>query len=128
MRIIALAAALTASPVGAEIIAPDALTHLPPADVIFLGEVHDNPLHHQHQAQAIAAIAPTALVFEMLSDAQASRVSIPLPEETTLARILDWESSGWPDFGMYYPLFAAAPKAAVFGAALPREQARAAMG
>ena len=128
MRTIALLLALTVLPVRADEISPEALTSLPPADIVFLGEVHDNPLHHAHQAQAIKAIGPRALVFEMLTTAQAERISYPLPDEAALGELLEWDASGWPDSALYFPLFAAAPEATIFGAALPRDRARAAMG
>ena len=47
-------------------IGPDALDTLPAVDVFVLGEVHDNPAHHRHQARVLRAIAPAAVVFEML--------------------------------------------------------------
>lgn len=97
-------------------------------DVFVLGEVHDNPAHHAEQARRVAQIAPRALVFEMLTEAQAARIPDgPLPDAATLADLLDWEKSGWPDFQMYYPIFAAAPGARIYGAGLDREAARAAM-
>ena len=119
--------AFVATPLGAAQISPADLDALPSADVIFLGEVHDNPAHHAHQARAIAQIEPAALVFEMLTTDQAAHLSGPLPDEDALRELLDWDATGWPDFSMYYPLFAAAPDAVVFGAALPRDDARAAM-
>ncbi len=128
MRILLTLAALAVLPARAEQIEPPTLTDLPPADVVFLGEVHDNPLHHANQTRAIAALNPAALVFEMLTGEQAEQIPATLPDAEALAALLDWDASGWPDFAMYYPLFTAAPDAAVFGAALPREQARAAMG
>lgn len=121
------ALALMATAVGADPIEPQALDDLPQADVVFLGEVHDNPLHHIHQTRATHAIAPAALVFEMLTPEQAARIPPELPPEGELADLLDWDASGWPDFAMYYPIFAAAPGARIFGAGLPRDQARAAM-
>ena len=39
-------------------------------DIAVLGEVHDNPAHHLEQARLTALIAPKALVFEMLTEAQ----------------------------------------------------------
>ena len=98
------------------------------AQVIFLGEVHDNPQAHARQAELVAALQPKALVFEMLTVAAAEKAA---PEVRTdaeaLAKALDWEQLGWPDFAMYYPIFAAAPEAAIYGAAVPRDEARAAM-
>lgn len=127
MRWIALITALTAQAVGADQIAPEGLQDLPTADVVFLGEVHDNPKHHQHQAQAVAAIGPTALVFEMMTPQQAARVPSELPDAEDLEELLQWHAAGWPDFALYYPIFANAPEARIYGAALPRDQARAAM-
>ncbi|MFP7674208.1 ChaN family lipoprotein [Marivita sp. S0852] len=98
------------------------------ADVVFLGELHDNPGHHARQATYVAEMEPTALVFEMLTQAQADLVTPEvIADEAALEDLLDWNESGWPDFSMYYPIFAAAPDAAVYGAAVPRDAARAAM-
>lgn len=124
IRALFLAGAALAVPAMSAEITPDDLDHLPMAQVIFLGEVHDNARHHQHQSRAVAAIAPRALVFEMLTDTQAARVPTPLPDAEILAALLEWDASGWPDFGMYFPIFAAAPTAQVFGAAVPRETVR----
>ncbi len=98
------------------------------ADVVFLGELHDNPEHHARQAAWVAQIAPETLVFEMLTGEQAARVT---PENRADAEVLGetlgWEASGWPDFAMYYPIFAAAPEARIAGAAVPREALQAAV-
>ena len=98
------------------------------ADIVILGEVHDNPAHHATQAARVAELAPAALVFEMLTAGQAARVSDDLrPDADRLAEALGWADSGWPDFAMYHPIFTAAPDARVYGAAVPRAQARAAL-
>ncbi|WP_425100302.1 ChaN family lipoprotein [Tropicibacter sp. S64] len=98
-------------------------------DVIFLGEQHDNPAHHQRQAEWVERIGPTALVFEMLTDVQADQVTPSVRRDMAkLEATLDWEAGGWPDFDWYYPIFAAAPAAAVYGANVPREVARDVMG
>lgn len=98
------------------------------ADVYVLGEVHDNPAHHQVQAEAVADLAPAALVFEMLTREQAHTANAMARDEAgALAEALDWEASGWPDFALYHPIFAAAPEARVYGAAVPRADARRAM-
>lgn len=124
---IALVTVLAASPAFSEQISPDALDALPPADVVILGEIHDNPLHHTHQARAVAALAPKAVVFEMLSPEQAARVTPELRQNAAgLAQALEWENSGWPDFSMYSPIFTASD-APVYGAALPRDTVRAAV-
>ena len=93
-------------------------------DVVFLGELHDNPGHHARQAELVSELQPSALVFEMLTQAQADLVTPELvANEADLEATLGWNDSGWPDFSMYYPIFAAAPNASVFGAAVPRDTA-----
>lgn len=96
------------------------------ADVIVLGEFHDNPHHHARQAEIVAEVQPSALVFEMLTGAQAL-AHVPGADPATLEAAFGWADSGWPDFAMYYPIFAAAPDARVFGAGVPRAAARSAM-
>jgi len=120
-----LAALLIAVGARAEEIVPDDLDALPHADVVILGEVHDNPWHHENQARAVASMQPVALVFEMLTPEQAARVTPDLRRDAdALSRALDWDASGWPDFAMYAPIFAAAPLASIIGGALPRDQVR----
>ncbi len=132
MRISAVLVALSlAAPVAAEeISAADLPARIIAAapQIAVLGEVHDNAAHHLAQAAAVAALKPKALVFEMLDPAQAARVTpdlIATPDK--LAEVLGWEASGWPDFAIYAPIFAAAPTARIYGAALPRDQVRRAM-
>ncbi len=92
------------------------------ADVVILGEIHDNPLHHANQARAVATLAAKALVFEML---QPGVVMPRSPADAAdLAQALGWNATGWPDFAMYYPIFTAAPDARVYGAEVGRDLAR----
>lgn len=130
MKVLAALAILAAGPALAVEIPPQALdraTTFAGADVVILGELHDNPTHHAHQARAVATLAPKALVFEMLTREAASKMPDTLPDAATLGQILGWEAAGWPDFSMYYPIFAAAPQARVYGAEVPRTEARRAM-
>lgn len=95
------------------------------ADIVFLGEQHDNPVHHEVQAAWVAALSPTAIVFEMLTETQAARVTPDIRGDMeALEAALGWEAAGWPDFTMYHPIFTAASQAQVLGAAVPREAAR----
>ncbi len=89
-------------------------------DIHVLGEVHDNPLHHIEQANQIAAIAPSAIVFEMLTPDQAALVNANDRNDPNLGTIIGWEEAGWPDFAIYAPIFASSD-APVYGAALPRD-------
>lgn len=124
----AVIALLCCGPALAGGITDDMLQKVRTAPVVVMGEVHDNPDHHATQASLVAQIRPTAIVFEMLTPDQTDRIT---PENRTdqndLATVLGWAESGWPDFAMYYPIFAAAPEAAIYGAAVPRDAARAAM-
>jgi uncharacterized iron-regulated protein len=100
-------------------------TRLPEAQIVILGEIHDNKSHHDNQALAIASIAPTALVFEMLGPAQAEAAAgVDTADMQGLEAALGWQGSGWPEFSLYHPLFTAAPEARLYGAALARDQVR----
>ncbi|MEM9426418.1 MAG: ChaN family lipoprotein [Pseudomonadota bacterium] len=95
------------------------------AEVIVLGEVHDNPAHHELQSRIVRTLQPGALVFEMLEPRHAAAArDIPRSYKDALAIAFEWEERGWPDFDLYYPIFAAAPKAEIFGAALPPDKVR----
>lgn len=93
-------------------------------DVAFLGEVHDNPRHHAAQAWWVAKLGPKALVFEMLTPSLALGAGSARGDAKSLAEALHWEERGWPDFSLYYPIFQAAPEAAIFGGEVPRDEAR----
>jgi uncharacterized iron-regulated protein len=72
-----LATALTGHAVVADggIAAEDVAAQAGDAMIVILGEVHDNPAHHVVQAEAIAALNPRAVVFEMLSAQDAALVT-----------------------------------------------------
>lgn len=96
-------------------------------DVVVLGEIHDNPFHHAEQARRISVLDPAAIVFEMLTEDQAATVTPSLRDDAAaLEAALGWNASGWPDFAMYFPIFAASA-ARIYGAAVPRDNARRAM-
>ncbi|MGI9395158.1 MAG: ChaN family lipoprotein [Boseongicola sp.] len=95
------------------------------ADIVVIGEFHDNPHHHRNQVRAVKALNPAAIVFEMLTPALAANVTAENRKDATaLSEALQWDARGWPDFSMYYPIFAAAPEAAIIGGAMPREEVR----
>ena len=117
---------------AASLAAPFACADVPQAarsaDVVFLGEVHDNPSHHMTQAEWVRALAPKAIVFEMVPrDVDPADISDSIDDPAALGDLLNWDDRGWPDFSMYYPIFQAAPDALFLGAEVPRDQVRAIM-
>lgn len=90
------------------------------ADVVLLGETHDNPLHHLGQADMIRRLAPKAVVFEMLSPDQAQQVNAD--PKTDISGLGD--RIGWPDYRLYQPIFEALGEIPAVGAAAPREDVR----
>jgi len=127
MKSLIAALALFATPLWADGV-PQVPQAAKDAQIVWLGEVHDNPAHHAQQARWVAALTPRALVFEMLTPDQAAAAAVvPRDDAVALAAATGWADSGWPDFAMYAPIFAAAPAAQLFGAAVPRAAARAAM-
>jgi uncharacterized iron-regulated protein len=118
--------ALAGAPNAGEITRAD-LARLPGADVVILGETHDNAQHHLAQAEAIRALKPAAVVFEMLNAQQAAKITPDLlKDQAALEQALGWRKTGWPDFSLYYPVFSAAKDSKIYGAARPRQQVRAA--
>lgn len=97
------------------------------SDVVIVGETHDNPHHHQLQAEIAAAINAGGLAFEMVPESAEEAVNAARRNGVTreaLGALLEWSDSGWPDWGMYAPIFEAVPEAYVAGGEIDREMAR----
>ncbi len=82
------------------------------AEVVYLGEVHDNPHHHAHQRRVLEAMLAAGerpvLAFEMLPAGRQADVDQALASAagaSDLDAALGWSRAGWPDFAMYWPLF-----------------------
>ncbi|MFP2931682.1 ChaN family lipoprotein [Pyxidicoccus sp. 3LG] len=105
------------------------------ARFVVLGERHDQPDHHRLQAKLVRELAADgrkpALAFEMLDVTQQPAVEASLAraphDADALALAVDWAASGWPDWSLYRPVFAAGLEAGlpVVAANLPRAQMRA---
>jgi len=81
------------------------------AEIVYLGELHDNPLHHAIQARVLEALtlagARPAIAFEMIPETRQAVLdgairSLTSPVEVD--RQLGWAAQGWPDFMMYWPM------------------------
>jgi uncharacterized iron-regulated protein len=92
--------------------APEAIDRLAAADVVILGEIHDNPDHHRLQARMLQAIVDRgrrpAVVFEMiphdLQDTLDAHLRDSPGDADGLGRAVGWEERGWPDWSMYQPI------------------------
>lgn len=82
---------------------------------VLIGETHDNPIHHHHQAQLVDALTNRdgrnrAVVWEMFTrDQQVTLdqnwIDVPLSD---LGPALAWEDRGWPSWHDYAPIAQAA--------------------
>ena len=87
------------------------------AEVVYLGELHDNPLHHTIQTRIIEALlmdgGRPAIAFEMVPETRQATLEAAIRGDAGPAEVdrqLGWSVQGWPDFAMYWPLFELARK------------------
>jgi len=100
-----------------------ALAAIGDARFVAIGERHDNPSHHGVQAGLVAALRPAGIAFEMIPqefEDTLNRLRREGAGRDTLAAALDWDASGWPDFGLYARIFEAMPDAYIAGGGLSR--------
>jgi len=82
------------------------------ADVVLLGEKHDNPDHHRAQAWLLGLMIEAgrrpAVVMEMLDSSQGPALADYLAQPDTtaagLGEAVAWANSGWPDWETYQPI------------------------
>ncbi|MEO1695378.1 MAG: ChaN family lipoprotein [Pseudomonadota bacterium] len=113
------------------------------ADIVLIGEIHDNPAHHTKQACLVdafatskatdapdAATTPT-LVWEHIDATQAPALTAYLntanPTAAGLANAVGWQKTGWPSWDMFAPIAEAAlqNKLPMASGDAPRTQVRA---
>ena len=87
------------------------------AEVVYLGELHDNAQHHAIQTRILEALladgSRPALAFEMVPETRQAGLEAAVrsdAEPGEVNRQLEWSAQGWPDFVMYWPLFELARK------------------
>lgn len=86
------------------------------ADVVIIGEQHDDPGHHRIQASIAAELTrrarPVVVAFEMIDETQRPTLDAFLAarprDAAALGARLDWDRSGWPDWALYRPIADAA--------------------
>jgi uncharacterized iron-regulated protein len=99
------------------------------ANVVLLGEQHDNPVHHQIQAEVLRRLGEEgrlrAVIFEQVDwEYQGILMQANSDNLDQLAQKLDWANSGWPAWDMYRPLFETAVryKAKLVAGGLPKNR------
>lgn len=111
------------------------IERLAAADLVLLGERHDNADHHRLQAwiaeRLFAQGRPYALAFEMIDGDQSAQLAAYLataPRDAAgLGAAIGWDESGWPDWSLYQPIAGAALSRAlpILAANLPPSLVRA---
>jgi uncharacterized iron-regulated protein len=101
--------------VGEYILFDELVRRLSDRKYVLIGEKHDNPIHHHHQAELISRLSTAdqqnrAVVWEMFTrDQQASLdqkwQDIPISD---LGPEFNWEERGWPSWHDYAPIAQAA--------------------
>ena len=116
---------------GASLPTPEFLRRVASADLLLLGEVHDNPLHHALRAQLIDAFDDRrpAVVFEQFPESRG-----PLPPKGASESLEQWldqnrfDRDGWR-WPLHRPVVEAALTQArsLWGSGVPRDSLRAIM-
>ena len=101
-------------PVGADLAASARLVadRARTAEIVYLGELHDNALHHAIQARILEELilggGRPAVAFEMVPETRQASLDAAIRSQASpveVERQLGWTAQGWPDFAMYWPLF-----------------------
>jgi len=82
------------------------------AQVVVLGETHDNPDHHALQAWAVRSLVAAGgrpqVAFEMIDRDRQADLDEAASDLDRLGEALAWNERGWPDWGLYRPIAEAA--------------------
>jgi len=82
------------------------------AQVVVLGETHDNPDHHALQAWAVRALVAAGgrpqVAFEMIDRDRQADLAAAAPDLDGLGDALRWKERGWPDWSLYRSIAEAA--------------------
>lgn len=114
-------------PGGAELTEPELAAALERAQIVVLGEVHDNRVHHARQARLVRRLQPRGIAFEMVPGASEEGIQVFLAQGGARGEIgpaIGWDRLGWPDWKDYAPIFEAAPDAYIAGGGVLRSEIR----
>jgi uncharacterized iron-regulated protein len=101
---------------GRAVASADVVRAMREADVVLIGEQHDNPDHHRLQARLLTDmiagdVRRPAVVFEMLDEGDREALARWRDEggdADRLGELVGWADSGWPEWALYRPVFEAA--------------------
>lgn len=85
------------------------------AQIVILGERHDNPIHHERQAEIVRIIDPAGLAFEMIQRAD---------EDAANRGREAWMNEHWSNWDDYRQIIQAAPGAKIAGGGVDRDMLR----
>jgi uncharacterized iron-regulated protein len=100
---------------------------LEPAQIVILGEIHDNRVHHARQARLVRHLRPQGIAFEMVPGASEEGIQVFLEqggERGAIGPAIGWQRMGWPEWNAYAPIFEAAPGAYIAGGGALRSEIR----
>ncbi|MEM8817994.1 MAG: ChaN family lipoprotein [Pseudomonadota bacterium] len=109
----------------AEITPETLVARLSEVDIAILGEIHDNPVHHERQAWLVGRLQPRGLAFEMVPEASERGIAVFRAQGGEAGEIgpaIGWDALGWPDWSLYAPIFEAAGDAVITGGGVERVQ------
>jgi len=100
---------------GEYIMFDELVSRLADRKYILIGEKHDNPIHHHHQAHLVAALSQAdqrhrAVIWEMFTRDQQASLNKSWQElpVSDLGQAMDWDNRGWPSWHDYAPIAQAA--------------------
>jgi uncharacterized iron-regulated protein len=120
--------AIVATPGGERLTPPAVLHRMRAAEIVAMGELHDNPHHHAQRAALLLALpAPVPVVVEHLPRGAAPMLPAAARGEELLRALeaAGFDARGWR-WPLHEPLFAAVARAGheLHGGNLPRDAAR----
>lgn len=78
------------------------------ADILVLGEIHDNPDHHRLQAAVLSEMLRRgrrpAIVWEMIPRGMQALLDSYTGDADSFGSFMAWNERGWPDWEIYQPI------------------------
>jgi len=102
------APALTTTGQDQQAAGPQTYQRMAAADILVLGEVHDNPDHHRLQATVLGEMLRRgrrpAIVWEMIPRGMQPLLDSYVGDAENFGTFMAWNERGWPDWQIYQPI------------------------